>query len=147
MKTFEKQCIYCRSTFKIVTNLICNPQFYCPQFKGFQICGNPIFFTLRGKTITKHEKMWNFSGNLDIFFFSFSFVFNLLFQLEMYESCFFIALVARNYCFTIRKNVEWLVAPKRSGRLISRNLTWLPFFLKVPRGLNRLNLIKNKREE
>ena len=47
MKTFEKQCIYCRSTFKIVTNLICNPQFYCPQFEGFQICGNPIIFYIR----------------------------------------------------------------------------------------------------
>ena len=66
------------------------------------------------------------------------------FQLEIYESWFFIALVARNYCFTIRKNVEWLLAAKLSGRLISRNLTWLPFSLMVPRGLNRLNLTKKK---
>ena len=48
MKTFAKQCIYCRSTFKIVTNLICNPQFYCPQFEEFQICGNPVTYFLYG---------------------------------------------------------------------------------------------------
>ena len=98
---------------------------------------------------TRDASLWlkpkNIKKNIINFlsFFSFSIVFNFFFfQLETYGSWFFIALVARNYCFTIRKNVEWLLAAKRSGRLISRNLTWLPFFPKVPRGLNRLNLIK-----
>ena len=44
MKTFERQCIYCRSTFKIVTNLICNPQFFAHNLRNSRSVGIPLFF-------------------------------------------------------------------------------------------------------